>query len=127
QQPQALAWPHPDLHVVTKELARYSEDRSTRERKLTQIPVDVLRTELIEPVYRAAQMGHGKVFIVDEAELLNDAGQNAMLKTLEEPPAGTTIILVTSIQDRLLPTIRSRCQRVAFVPLPDSVVSRWLQ
>ncbi|HEX7010913.1 MAG TPA: DNA polymerase III subunit, partial [Phycisphaeraceae bacterium] len=127
QQPQALAWAHPDLHVVTKELARYNEDRSTRERKLMSIPVEVIRDELIKPAYHAAQMGHGKVFIVDEAELLNISSQNAMLKTLEEPPTGTTIILVTSIQDRLLPTIRSRCQRIAFVPLPDSVVSRWLQ
>ncbi|MEL7087151.1 MAG: hypothetical protein AAGL98_01715, partial [Planctomycetota bacterium] len=117
---------HPDLHVVNKELARYSDDRQVRDRKLTSIPVDVLRTALIEPAYLGAQLNHGKVFIVDEAELLNAAGQNVLLKTLEEPPTpddntgggGTTIILVTANEDRLLPTIRSRCQRIAFVPLP---------
>ena len=123
---------HPDLHIVNKELARYSDDRQVRDRKLTSIPVDVLRSALIEPAYLGAQLNHGKVFIVDEAELLNPAGQNALLKTLEEPPTpdeggGTTIILVTSHEDRLLPTIRSRCQRVAFVPLPDEILDRTLQ
>lgn len=128
-EPEAMALAHPDLHVVTKELARYSDDRSTRERKLTQIPVEVLRTALIEPVYRAPRLSGGKVFILDEAELLNPTGQNLLLKTLEEPPSsggGTTIILVTSSEDRLLPTIRSRCQRVAFVPLPEEAVARWV-
>ena len=133
---------HPDLHVVNKELARYSDDPAIRGRKLTSIPVDVLRTALIEPAHRGAQLGHGKVFIVDEAELLNPQGQNALLKTLEEPPSarqsgeappagalggGTVIILVTSNDDRLLPTIRSRCQRIAFVPLPAKVLDRYLQ
>lgn len=123
---------HPDLHVVNKELARYSDDKQTRDRKLTSIPVNVLRTTLIEPAYLGAQLNHGKVFIVDEAELLNAAGQNALLKTLEEPPTpddggGTTIILVTSNEDRLLPTIRSRCQRIAFVPLPDGVLDQYLR
>ena len=116
---------HPDLHVVRKELARYSDDRAVRDRKLTRIPVEVLRAALIEPAYLAAKLGHGKVFIVDEAELLNPAGQNALLKTLEEPPAGTTLILVTGNEDRLLPTIRSRCMRIAFHPLPDEAVEDW--
>lgn len=126
-----LAAAHPDLHVVTKELAKYSDDRATRDRKLTQIPVEVLRGALLEPVYRAAQMpgesaAAKKVFIVDEAELLNPTGQNLLLKTLEEPPAGTVIVLVTSSEDRLLPTIRSRCQRVTFTPLGDDLVRRWV-
>ena len=125
----ALSTAHPDLHVITKELAKYSDDKNIRDRKLRTIPVDVIRAALIEPAHRSAQLSSGKfgkVFIVDEAELLNAAGQNALLKTLEEPPTGTTIILVTSNEDRLLPTIRSRCQRVGFVPLPDDVVRRWV-
>ena len=116
---------HPDLHVIRKELARFSDDRNIRERKLTRIPVEVLRNALLEPAYLAAKLGHGKVFVVDEAELLNPAGQNALLKTLEEPPAGTTLILVTGNEDRLLPTIRSRCMRIAFNPLPDEAVEHW--
>ncbi|MEM8738039.1 MAG: AAA family ATPase [Planctomycetota bacterium] len=123
---------HPDLHVVTKELARYSDEKQIRDRKLTSIPVHILRSALIEPAYRRAQLNHGKVFVIDEAELLNTAGQNALLKTLEEPPTpdqggGTTIILATAHEDRLLPTIRSRCQRTAFVPLPDAILDRFLQ
>ncbi len=126
----ALASAHPELHIITKELARYSDERTVRERKLTQIPVDVLRTALLEPVYRQSRMPGrlaSKVFVVDEAELLNPTGQNLLLKTLEEPPEGTVIVLVTASEDRLLPTIRSRCQRVGFVPLSDGIVREWLR
>jgi DNA polymerase-3 subunit delta' len=66
------------------------------------------------------------VFIIDEAELLAREGQNILLKTLEEPPAGTCILLVTAHEQRLLPTVRSRCQRVAFGPLDEEAVRRWL-
>ena len=121
-----LASAHPDQHIITKELALYDDDALVRNRKLTSIPVDVIREHLLGPAYRAPQLGHGKVFIVDEAELLNPTGQNALLKTLEEPSAGTYLVLVTSSEHRLLPTIRSRCQRVAFVPLEDRDVGRWL-
>lgn len=112
--------------MVTKELARYSTSVQIRQRKLTQIPLQVLRTALIEPLSRAPSLGHGKIFIVDEAELLNAPGQNLLLKVLEEPPPQTTIILVTSKEERLLATIRSRCQCIAFAPLPNSVVTAWL-
>lgn len=124
--PEAARLSHPDLHVVTKELALFSDDRAVRERKLLSIPVDVLRTGLLEPVTRASQLGGRKVFIVDEAELLAPVAQNLLLKTLEEPPAGTHIILVTSSEEGLLPTIRSRCQRVAFGRLGESQVDAWL-
>ncbi len=120
---------HPDLHVVTKELARFSEDASVRSRKLTSIPKEVLVERVIGPAARSAQIKSNalarKVFIVDEAELMNDAGQNALLKTLEEPPEGTVLVLVTSSEDRLLATIRSRCQRVAFGPLSEPEMDEW--
>lgn len=116
--------------MITKELARYSDDRATRERKLISIPKQVIEEHLLAPASRAASApSEGalakKVFIVDEAELLNLETQNAMLKTLEEPPAGTVIILVTSLVDRLLPTIRSRCQRVPFDALDDEAMRAW--
>jgi len=117
---------HPDLHVITKELALYNDDRETRNRKLMTIPVQVLRDELLKPAYLRSQMGGAKVFIVDEAELLDLNGQNTLLKTLEEPPEGTYLVLVTSQEDQLLPTIRSRCQRVAFTALDDGHVAKWL-
>ena len=117
---------HPDFHVVTKELARFSDDAAVRGRKLTTIPVTVLRRSLMDPVYRSPQLGDKKVFVLDEAHLLNDTGQNLLLKTLEQPPSGTYLILVTDSHDKLLPTIRSRCQHVTFVPLPEEIIRQWL-
>lgn len=122
----ALSSAHPDLHVITKELALFSDDAQERNRKLTSIPVGVIREHLLGPAGLAPALGHGKVFIVDEAELLNSTGQNALLKTLEEPTPGTYLILVTASEHRLLPTIRSRCQRIAFGSLEDAKVGRWL-
>ena len=118
---------HPDLHVVTKELARFSEDAAVRQRKLLNIPVDVIETNLLQPAYLAPTLGKRKVFIVDEAELIDPVGQNKLLKTLEEPPDGTFIILVTSSHDRLLTTIRSRCQQVPFAALSPEVIEQWAQ
>ncbi|KAA0216712.1 MAG: AAA family ATPase [Leptolyngbya sp. PLA3] len=125
---------HPDLHVIRKELALFSSERAVRDRKLATIPIEVIREHLIEPAYLAPAISRKamapKVFIVDEAELLdrsptNAPVQNALLKTLEEPPAGTVLILVTTSEDRLLPTIRSRCQRVAFRSLTDDEMRQW--
>jgi len=121
--PDPAASAHPDLHVVNKELARYSEDKTIRDRKLTRLPLSVLKAWLIEPASQSSRLGRGRLFIVDEAELMAEETQNALLKTLEEPPAGTRIVLVTSHEDRLLPTIRSRAQRVGFGPLPETVVA----
>jgi len=117
---------HPDLHLITKELALFDDSSAVRGRKLTNIPVKIIREHMLAKASLAPKLSHGKVFIVDEAELLAREGQNAMLKTLEEPTPGTTLILVTSQDDRLLPTIRSRCQRVAFGLLSDEEVGTWL-
>ncbi|HEX6280013.1 MAG TPA: DNA polymerase III subunit delta' [Pyrinomonadaceae bacterium] len=63
-----------------------------------------------------------RIFIINEAEKMNDSSSNALLKTLEEPPATTFLILVTSRPDALLQTIRSRCQTVRFAPVPASQI-----
>lgn len=122
---------HPDLHVVTKELARHSDDAGVRNRKLTSIPKEVLVERVLRPAALAPTVGAAsaskKVFVIDEAELIAPVAQNALLKTLEEPPAGTVLILVTASEERLLPTIRSRCQRVAFGPLDDAAMRDWAQ
>ncbi|MEM8757983.1 MAG: hypothetical protein AAGF47_09400 [Planctomycetota bacterium] len=127
---------HPDLHVVTKELARFSEDAKVRAAKLATIPKDVVETHLLRPAALMPKLDLGgavsKVFIVDEAELLdrsptNAPVQNAVLKTLEEPPPGTLIVLVTSAEERLLPTIRSRCQRARFARLDERAMAAWLE
>ncbi|MFO0834069.1 MAG: DNA polymerase III subunit delta' [Phycisphaerales bacterium] len=124
---------HPDLHVIVKELARYHPNPRIRAQKLVQIPKEVIDHFLISPSLLAAAVPPGglasKVFVVDEADRLerNAAAQNTILKTLEEPPPGTVIILVTSNEDRLLPTIRSRSQRVAFAPLDDDAMKKWMR
>ena len=128
---------HPDIHVIAKERAEESSIKEMRDRKQTNIPLDLLRELMIggtvsdgksfdSPVWRGAYLGHNKVFVIDEAELLDTYGQNALLKTLEEPPPGTYIFLVTTQEERLLPTIRSRCQRVAFRTLEPSAMDAWL-
>jgi DNA polymerase-3 subunit delta' len=117
---------HNDLHIVTKELALYSDNAQVRGRKLMSIPVEVIRDHVLGPAYRSSAMNHNKVILIDEAELLNDTSQNTLLKCLEEPPAGTYLFLITSQEDRLLPTIRSRCQRVPFTLLTDEQVETWL-
>ena len=58
-----------------------------------------------------------RVFIINDAEKMNDSSANALLKTLEEPPATTYLILITSRPDALLQTIRSRCQMIRFAPV----------
>lgn len=122
---------HPDLHVITKELALVSRDSGVRQRKQTNIPKEVLLEFLIEPAGLASQSARGalasKVFVVDDAEFVDPVGQNSLLKTLEEPPAGMVIILVTSSLDELLPTIRSRCQLVAFEALEEASMRPWIE
>ena len=132
-----MAGTHPDLHVIRKEDAAWSDNRQLRERKQLNIPLDLLRERMIggrtsdgkikdAPAYRTASMGHGKIFIIDEAELLDRTAQNVLLKTLEEPPSGTYIILVTSKPDQLLPTIRSRCQQLPFGSLDADSMQAWI-
>ncbi|MFN7804170.1 MAG: ATP-binding protein [Planctomycetaceae bacterium] len=72
-------------------------------------------------------LGRRKVAVIDEAESLNEEGANALLKTLEEPPPGAILILVVSGQERLLPTIRSRCQLLTFPPLNADVLVELLR
>lgn len=67
--------------------------------------------------------GGKKAVVVDYAERLMPQAANAFLKTLEEPPPGSVIMLITSRPSDLLPTILSRCQRINFRPLPDEAVS----
>jgi DNA polymerase-3 subunit delta' len=68
-----------------------------------------------------------KVALVVDAHMMNQQAQNAFLKTLEEPPSDTTLILLASAPDKLLPTIRSRCSKVHFGPLPVELISGRLQ
>ena len=77
------------------------------------IKVDQVREVIERTAYRPFE-GRRRVVIVDEADALMSEAQNALLKTLEEPPAASMFVLVTARPDELLPTVRSRCQRLRF-------------
>ena len=67
-----------------------------------------------------------KIYIVDEAEKMTVQAQNALLKTMEEPPAYAVIILITTNQEAFLPTILSRCVQLKLKPLKDFTVKSYL-
>jgi DNA polymerase III subunit delta' len=115
---------HPDLHMIYRGLNEFHPDSTVKNRKALDISVDVIRYFLLDPVRGRSAMGKAKIYIVRESELLSTAAQNALLKTLEEPPADTYLILLSTARDRLLPTTNSRCQPVSFGTLDVSVASR---
>jgi DNA polymerase-3 subunit delta' len=82
-----------------------------------EIRVDEVRA-LARRLSFAPLRGRRKVAIVTPADAMNERAQNTLLKTLEEPPPGTTFLLVSANPDALLPTIRSRCARVQLGPVP---------
>ena len=71
--------------------------------------------------------GRKKVRIIQDAEKMNLSASNALLKTLEEPPPDTVLILITMSPHMLLPTIRSRCQRVRFQPIPTHLIAQTIK
>ena len=114
---------HPDYHVIAKELVwLYNEDSAAKE-----LSVEVMREHLIVPAGRKPAMNRGKVFVIEQAEVMSVGAQNACLKTLEEPPGRALIILLTDQPNALLATIRSRCQMVRFAALDEPFVRRELQ
>lgn len=82
--------------------------------------------EIVAEAHSSAIESERKAIVVFDAERLNESAANKLLKTLEEPPPSVVIILVTAAADRLLPTIRSRCQRVDFAPLSSATIRRAL-
>ncbi|MBA3443147.1 MAG: DNA polymerase III subunit, partial [Pyrinomonadaceae bacterium] len=70
--------------------------------------------------------GQRRVFLIEEADRLNEASSNALLKTLEEAPATSHLILITRTPASLLPTIRSRCQTMRFAPLAATEIEAYL-
>ncbi len=117
---------HPDLHFIDRDLGRFTSG-TARSRQLLTLPIDVIREFVIEPAGGFPTRGRAKVFIIDEAHTMARPAQNALLKTLEEPPPGTFLILCTSRADLLLKTIHSRTQIVRFKTLPNEFVLAQLQ
>jgi DNA polymerase-3 subunit delta' len=86
------------------------------------LKIDQARELLRETRFKPYE-GKKRVFIVDGADQLNDAAANALLKTLEEPPASLLMILIAEHEGQLLPTIKSRCQIIRFGSLPFDIVA----
>jgi hypothetical protein len=101
---------------IYKELLSYTKEGKNR-KPPRDLPIDVVREFLIEKIANRPQMGEFAVYVIHEAEKLNTAGQNALLKTLEEPPGFCVVILLCSKTEWLLPTIYSRCQTIRFGPI----------
>ncbi len=102
---QAMGRNHPDILWVTHEKAG--------------ITVDDVRRQIIRSADILPYRSRYKVYIVDEAEKMNVQAQNALLKTLEEPPAYVVILLLTTNADLFLPTILSRCVRLDLKAVSD--------
>jgi DNA polymerase-3 subunit delta' len=114
---------HPDFHLIHRGLHKLHPEPSIRRGTGLFLVVDVIRHFLIQPAALKPALGMRRVFIIRDVERLNEQAQNALLKTLEEPPGAAVLILVTSSAARLLPTIRSRCQHIPFGLLPPAFVA----
>ena len=89
------------------------------------ILVDAIRELETEANFRPYE-AEARFFIFDDADKMNDSASNALLKTLEEPPATSHIFLISSRPDALLPTIRSRCQTLRFAPIDLKEIENYL-
>lgn len=112
---------HPDLHRLAPE----GPGGQVRIGAATDPEPGTVRHLIGELALHSAE-GGARVAIVEQAHRLNEESQNALLKTLEEPPAGVTIILCADDEECLLPTVRSRCARVRLGVVAVREIERWL-
>ena len=116
---------HPDVVVLSEERAMAKAGRWEPKGGRTpsrDIVVDQIRDLVDHRLALRRFEGRHRVVVIDPADAMNVQAQNALLKTLEEPPDDTTLVLVAGSPDALLATIRSRCLRVTFAPIPDALV-----
>lgn len=97
-----------------------------RHEKPASIGVDDVREQLVNDMQIKPYSSRYKIYIVDEAEKMTPQAQNAILKTIEEPPAYGIMILLTTNADRFLPTILSRCVKLDLKPIAASVIEKYL-
>ena len=116
---------HPDLLVIRRNPSRDEDPDGLGSR--TEITVEQVRSQLIPALAVRPIEGRGRAVIIDGADTLNEAAQNALLKTLEEPPRGCLLVLLASHEDALLATLRSRCQEVRLSPLEDAEMAAFAE
>lgn len=116
---------HPDVHVLRR--AQDEDERKERDvkRSFYVLTVDQVRAAE-EQLLRRPVEGRARVGVLYEADCLADEGQNALLKTLEEPAPGTFLMLEATRPERLLETVRSRVQRLRVMPLPAATLEQEL-
>ena len=110
---QAVSHNQPDIIYVQHE-------------KPNTLSVDDIRTQVNHDIEVKPYASPYKIYIIDEAEKMNVQAQNALLKTIEEPPAYAVILLLTTNADLFLPTIRSRCVMLNLKAVEDSVIRKFL-
>lgn len=109
---QAMSGNHPDIRRITHEKAT--------------IGVDDIRLQLNNEIMIKPYSRPYKVYIIDEAEKMTEQAQNAMLKTIEEPPEYAVILLLTVNAKQLLPTILSRCTQLSLRPVAKQAIQKLL-
>ncbi len=114
---------HPDF--MRLERLERDDKKSDSTSLARNISVDQIRS-LSRLLHSAPSMGSRRVILIDSADDLEAGAANALLKNLEEPPAGAFFLLIAHAPGRLLPTIRSRCRMLRFHPLDDAAMSRAL-
>lgn len=110
---QALSGNHPDIITV-------------RHEKPSSISVDEIRVQVNEDIQVKPYSSKYKIYIIPEADLMTQQAQNALLKTIEEPPAYAILILLTENAQKLLPTICSRCVMLKLRNIKDQLVKKYL-
>lgn len=112
---------HPQIQTRTHPDIAWIEPQS----KSRQILIDQVRERLIQPFSQTSFSGGWKAGIIVNADRMNVQAANALLKTLEEPPARSILLLITDEPQSLLPTISSRCQRITLTADDDEVSKHW--
>lgn len=110
---------HPEIIHLTRQVKDKGKELARN------ITIDQVRGA-IRRLHLSLSLGEWRVIIVDAVDDLETDGANALLKTLEEPPARTLFLLVSHSPGRLLPTIRSRCRTLRFQPVDRDVMTAWL-
>ena len=132
---------HPDFRALLPELTQAelgwsvggaeAADAGDGEGKAKKKPSKEIKIEAVREAIawtqKSSSRGRAKVLLLFPADAMNLVASNALLKTLEEPPPGVRLLLVAEDAERLLPTLRSRCQRLLFAgPTPDQALA-WLE
>lgn len=127
---------HPDLYVLLPEIERREsgwlvgddkpEGDEGKRKPSRQIRIDDVRG-LLDWVTRTSARGRGKMVVLHPAEALNAHAASALLKTVEEPPPGTRLVLTCSDAMHVMPTVRSRCQQLVMGAPDRDVAATWLQ